>query len=117
MGKSKMFIDCDCHSHGIVAEFEDWGFDKSEENKIDDFCLAFYEYGHNYRKHPIWNRLKNMWHIWKTGVPYADMVILNKEKALKLAMYILDGLDKNYKEKYVNLLMDKGIKENSNRPT
>jgi hypothetical protein len=112
----KMFTDCDCYSHGIVAEFDDWGIEDNEDRKINDLCLAFYEYGHNYHKRSIWNRIKNMWHIFRTGTPYTDMVILNKDKSLKLALYILDGLDKNYKEKYVNLLIDKSDKENGNRP-
>ena len=65
------YYECSCHAQTIMAHFE-------EEDKTVD--LAFFENYINGRL-TLWQRLSFAWKILRTGIPWADMVILDRAEA------------------------------------
>lgn len=69
------FYYCDCHSGGILLDFD-------KEFKIIE--LSFWSQGFYGNILSIKERIRWCWNTLKTGKPYTDMVILDKETAFKL---------------------------------
>lgn len=73
------FYECDCHAEGIML---------SHEWEDDDIAyLAFFtncpQYSDNRMR--LKDKLRWCWRILSKGMPFTDMMVLNKETALTLA--------------------------------
>ncbi len=75
--KNNKFFICSCHSHALnLVKF----------NGEDECYISIWISGH---QNPGWKyKLRQIWHIIKTGTPYEDEVVLPKEEALNLSKYI-----------------------------
>jgi hypothetical protein len=74
------FIQCDCWGEGILIT----KFDDEEE-----LYFSYWRQGINPIKLSWWMRLKLCWMALTKGNVYDDQVVLNKEKSLELAVWIL----------------------------
>ena len=79
----RLFIQCDCHTEGILVE-----------NHEGDFEISFFERTSKYNgaRMSFAQRLRHAWKIIDDGHPYADMVVIDSHKALELARFITDEL-------------------------
>lgn len=101
MPKSKMhkvrmwhkFYECSCGSEGIMVSNEEW--DSETEPEI---YLAFFHNGFYSKQLTLWDRLRWCFHIVKTGIPWNDMVILNKGQAKSLGEDLIKWSKKTPKE-------------------
>jgi len=71
---------CECFSEGLMLS----KYPEDRQISIGFFQLGFY----NKNKLSLKERLRWMWHILTTGMPYTDMVMLNDKNALDLAKTI-----------------------------
>lgn len=72
----KTFVECRCMGEMLVVE------DVTEEQSVN---LAFWQHGHcRDGRTPLREKWRLIKPILKTGCPYGDMVILNKEEVYKL---------------------------------
>ena len=74
------FITCECSTHALQVEYV-----KEDQN----YNLCIWQYGH-YGSVPMsWKeRLRWCWRVLKTGNPWADSIILSKEKRDKLVQLL-----------------------------
>jgi len=80
MADKEKFFKCDCHSEGmLVTKFDD----------EEELYFSYWREGINPIKLSWWIRLKLCWMVLTKGNVYDDQVILNKEKAIELASWIL----------------------------
>ena len=80
MADREKFFKCDCHSEGmLVTKFDDG----------EEIYFSYWREGVNPIKLSWWMRLKLCWMVLTKGNVYDDQVILNKEKAIELASWIL----------------------------
>ena len=84
MADREKFIKCDCHSEGILVT----KFDDDEE-----MYFSYWREGINPIKLSWWMRLKLCWLTLTKGNVYTDQVVLNKEKAMELALWIQEEHD------------------------
>lgn len=79
--KNKFYMECDCLGEGIIVEKdEDLGF----------YDISFFNKGFQFKDQMPWSyRWRLIWKIIKTGVPYADMVTINSEKAKLLGEFLI----------------------------
>jgi hypothetical protein len=76
----EIFIKCDCHTEAI--EIQHWKDDRS-------FYFSFWDFGRSKISWIPWRqRLKIIWRILRGKDLYADMVILDYEKAKQVANFI-----------------------------
>jgi hypothetical protein len=80
MADREKFIKCDCHSEGmLITKFDD----------EEELYFSYWREGINPIKLSWWMRLKLCWMVLTKGNVYDDQVILNKEKAIELASWIV----------------------------
>ncbi len=80
MADKEKFIKCDCHSEGmLITKFDD----------EEELYFSYWREGINPIKLSWWIRLKLCWMVLTKGNVYDDQVILNKEKAIELASWIV----------------------------
>jgi len=80
MADKEKFIKCDCHSEGmLITKFDD----------EEELYFSYWREGINPIKLSWWMRLKLCWMVLTKGNVYDDQVILNKEKAIELASWIV----------------------------
>jgi len=84
MADKEKFIQCDCYGEGILIT----KFDDEEE-----LYFSYWRQGINPVKLSWWMRLKLCWMVLTKGNYYEDQVILNKEKATELALWIQEEHD------------------------
>jgi len=84
MADREKFIKCDCHGEGILVT----KYDDEEE-----MYFSYWREGINPIKLSWWMRLKLCYLALFKGNFYNDQVILNKEKAMELALWIQDEHD------------------------
>ena len=84
MADREKFIKCDCHGEGILVT----KYDDEEE-----MYFSYWREGMNPIKLSWWMRLKLCYLALFKGNFYGDQVILNKEKAMELALWIQDEHD------------------------
>ena len=84
MADREKFIKCDCWGEGILIT----KFDDEEE-----MYFSYWREGINPIKLSFWMRLKLCYLALFKGSYYDDQVILNKEKAMELALWIQDEHD------------------------
>ena len=80
MTDKQKFIQCDCYGEGLLIT----KFDGEEE-----LYFSYWRQGIDPIKLSWWMRLKLCWMALTKGNYYEDQVILNKEKAIELASWIL----------------------------
>jgi hypothetical protein len=80
MADKRKFIQCDCYGEGLLIT----KFDGEEE-----LYFSYWRQGIDPIKLSWWMRLKVCWMALTKGNYYEDQVILNKEKAIELASWIL----------------------------
>ena len=80
MADREKFIKCDCHSEGmLVTKFDDG----------EEIYFSYWREGINPIKLSWWMRLRLCWMVLTKGNVYNDQVILNKEKAVELASWLI----------------------------
>ena len=80
MADKEKFIKCDCHSEGmLITKFDD----------EEELYFSYWREGINPIKLSWWMRLRLCWMALTKGNYYEDQVILNKEKAIELASWIV----------------------------
>ena len=84
MADREKFIKCDCHGEGILVT----KYDDEEE-----MYFSYWREGMNPIKLSWWMRLKLCWMVLTKGNVYDDQVVLNKEKAMELALWIQEEHD------------------------
>ena len=84
MADKQKFIQCDCWGEGmLVTKFDD----------EEEMYFSYWRQGINPIKLPWRMRLKLCWMVLTKGNVYDDQVVLNKEKAMELALWIQDEHD------------------------
>ena len=82
---SEIFVKCDCHGEGMfVTRFEG----------EDEFYFSYWGQGITPRNMQIWERVKLCWKVLWTGNSYEDEIILSKDKAGMLAVWINTEINK-----------------------
>jgi hypothetical protein len=84
MADKQKFIQCDCYGEGLLIT----KFDGEEE-----LYFSYWRQGIDPIKLSWWMRLKVCYLALFKGNYYEDQIILNKEKALELALWIQDEHD------------------------
>ena len=95
MEEREKFFKCSCHGEGMfVTLFDD------EEN----FYFSYWGQGLRPRSMSWWQRMRLCWKILRDGEAYEDEIILEKDKAGELAVWLnteINRLD-NEREKKNN---------------
>lgn len=82
--KENIFIKCECHAEAIEVHY--WKED-------GEFYLSFWDIGRSKVSWIPWRkRFLMIWRILMGKDLYADMIILNKDKAKELVNFINDKL-------------------------
>ena len=84
MADKEKFIKCDCWGEGMLIT----KFDGEEE-----MYFSYWRQGINPIKLSWWMRLKLCWMVLTKGNVYDDQVVLNKGKAMELALWIQEEHD------------------------
>lgn len=67
----KIYIDCDCHSEGLILE---------KEEETGEVYLSIFEIGSNEDHTMTWKqRIRSAWRILRKGSPYGDQIVLSKK--------------------------------------
>jgi len=104
---------CDCAGEGVTVtplkdteDISEGEILMEEDKELRDFeespfiQLSFWEYGHKTKgRWSWWWRLKIAWHVFRTGKPWADMVIMKAAVAKRLAHHVLYVIRKAEEEK------------------
>ena len=84
MADREKFIQCDCYGEGmLVTKFDDG----------EEMYFSYWRQGIDPIKSSWWMRLKLCWMMLTKGNVYDDQVVLNKEKAMELALWIQEEHD------------------------
>jgi hypothetical protein len=84
MADREKFIKCDCHGEGmLVTKFDD----------DEEMYFSYWRQGIDPIKLSWWMRLKLCWMVLTKGNYFEDEIVLNKEKAMELALWIQDEHD------------------------
>jgi len=97
------YYECDCHTEGIAISYEYDG-----DNKLPLVDIGFFQVGFG-SKQPLTflERLYWAWHLIKTGRPFLDEVILNRNIAHELANDLLKwSLDTDQEAILYPLILD-----------
>lgn len=79
------FIICSCSTEGLyLVKY------KGEQ----ELYLSIFNRGLNPKKLTLWNKLRYIWNIIKTGKPFNDEMILNTESIKKLQVVLKKALSK-----------------------
>jgi hypothetical protein len=84
------FYECTCGAQTIMAHYE-------EEEGIRLVDLAFFS-NHIDGRMTLWQRLRFAWQVLKTGIPWADAVVLDTEEAKRLGEDLVKFIDKGIVE-------------------
>jgi hypothetical protein len=74
--EAKLYAECTCQMEVLGVEYD---------KDIDIFFLGIYRMSEGSN---LIQRLRHIWRIIKTGRPYGDDIVLNRETASKLARYL-----------------------------
>jgi hypothetical protein len=80
----ELHLTCSCCSHELH-------FEKDHED--DMWYISFWQRGY-INDNSLKYRLKCIWNILKTGRPYGDEVVLDKEDLIELKQYVDEQLSK-----------------------
>jgi len=93
---TKLF-PCDCMGEGltIVAHRDNW-YDENDIEGAPFIDISFWNFGSSYSNGSLsfWGRLKYIWHIFKTGNPWKDMICMRSNIAKDFANHIFYLLEK-----------------------
>lgn len=85
MADSEKFFKCDCHGEGMfITRFE-------EE---EEFYFSYWGQGFYPRNMGLWQRIKMCWQILWKGEAFEDEIILHKDKAGEMAVWINTEINK-----------------------
>jgi hypothetical protein len=74
---------CSCFSEGLILS-------KYEDEQESQISIGFFQMGfHNKNILSFWERLRWMWHILITGMPWCDMIIFDNKEAIKFGETII----------------------------
>jgi hypothetical protein len=79
MKNPNKFFKCECYTHALEVEYD------AEDNQ---YYVAVWELGRRDATLNWKERCRWMWHILKTGKPWADTVILSPEQMRQLADFV-----------------------------
>lgn len=91
MEDRRVFFGCDCHTEGVVIEDD---FDP-DYKPLHIFYLSFWTLGRQGRSLGLWDRIRYCWQILKTGLPYGDMIVLHRDKAIELGKFLIERAEKS----------------------
>ena len=80
MADKQKFIQCDCYGEGLLIT----KFDNEEE-----LYFSYWRQGIDPIKLSWWMRLKLCWMALTKGNYYDDQIILNRQKAMELASWLI----------------------------
>ena len=87
------WIECDCHTEGIMISYDD-------TDPFPNINLAIFSHGkYDNNSLSLWNKLRDCWHLFRTGKPFSDEIILRQETARELANHLLEFANKKIEEK------------------
>ena len=79
---NELHLACACHSHELHFE---------KDKDVDQWYISFWQRG--YQTETSWiYKIKCIIHILKTGRPYGDEVILDKDDISRLKQYLEEQL-------------------------
>jgi hypothetical protein len=81
----EIHLECSCHSHALHIERDPF-FDKGDQLWYGSFWMR------GYSQKDFWWKWRVAWEVLKTGKPYGDEVVLNKEHLQELSDYIQEQL-------------------------
>ena len=86
-----MFFKCACSSEAIQVEVEKNYFEMA---CCTEFNFSFWQEGFSFQKILTFkDKLRWCWQIMTKGIPYTDMVVLNKEEATNLKKFLEEELN------------------------
>lgn len=87
----RMFIECDCHSEGIMVSYDD-------TDPYPNINLAIFSHG-KYKNNTVSfkEKLRYCWHLFRTGNPFDDEIMLRQETARELGKALLTFANKKFK--------------------
>lgn len=85
---NSLYTKCDCSSH--MLEVERYYVDEHDRG----FNISVWHYGHNGNIRKWKERFRWCWRILRMGNPWADSIIATDERALELANFIKNEIDK-----------------------
>jgi hypothetical protein len=92
METNNTYIKCDCG--GDLLEIERYKDDPQDKG----FYIAFWSHGHWSHAPMSWKeRIRWCWKVLKTGCPWNDMVVIDDEKALDIATFLLKNAEPEIK--------------------
>jgi hypothetical protein len=87
MSSKEKFFHCDCYCSGILAEVETETVPSLPFATTTSFSMSLYQRVGNTKL--SWRRrLGFLWWVLRTGEPWADCIIMDKDKALEFAEWI-----------------------------
>ena len=90
--------ECDCGTEVLLIENEYPG--RGSLPLLDETLdISFFSYGHTGR-YPlsIKQRIRWCWYLMKSGMPFADMIVLTRETAKELGKDLVDWSERPVKE-------------------
>lgn len=85
MKDSEIFFKCDCHGEGMfVTRFED----------EEEFYFSYWAQGLCPRNMTLRQRIRLCWKVLWTGEAFEDEIILHKDKAGEMAVWINSEINK-----------------------
>lgn len=90
--ETPLFLKCSCTSHAV--EIQRYNFSTPVDAYQDEgFYIALWLQHFNYKL--CWReRFRWIWNIFRTGVPWADNVLITNDQAKQLKQYIEQHLPK-----------------------
>ena len=80
MADKQKFIQCDCWGEGmLITKFDD----------EDELYFSYWRQGIDPIKLSWWMRLKLCWMVLTKGNYYDDQIVLNKQKSIELASWLI----------------------------
>ena len=76
---NKILIECDCHTHLLQVVYDE------EDQEV---YVSLFSLGKNGPRYSIFDKLRHIWEIIKTGNPYKDQICLNLDEINKLYEFL-----------------------------
>lgn len=88
----RKFYECECHGEVIALSIdEDWG----DAVEPEECYLAFFTNCFPSNSKYGWRqKIRHCWHILRTGWPWCDMVVLDKDTAREMGYDLIEFAEK-----------------------
>lgn len=87
MENKEKFVRCDCTCSGLLMSVDDL------DGRDKHLYMSLYQSVGSEQKLSWRRRFEFLWHVIKTGKPWSDCIVMNKEKALDFAKWINDNIN------------------------